>query len=477
MLARGVGLAGAHPLERRRAIGPRHPHVMHFASRTLPWISTTISGDWPGRVVQAVDVLGDERVQRALALELDERVVRGVRLRRPHLAVAAGSATRWRRTSGSRHVVLERRGLLGGRVLRPHAVRPAEVGDPRLGRDPGAGERDHRRRAAQPAGDGFQIRRVRGRSSRLAGEVALVVEERPEVPQRGEGRRRRELGQRRQRQLLRVVVGVGEHVVDLLLQRHERVEVALDLGGRLRRERARAAARGSGRCASTRAGVFTAIPVTSNASTSPFTLAQNSATVAGLDATVVDDRPYPSSPTSGCTRRARSRPTATAIDLHGPHDGARYDAKAPGWGAREAPRPGVPLPVGTGTGREGPTPPRGETAARGGRCRCRARVGGRAPSAPTRARGRGGSRRCAARVRRCRWVSPCATSMSATRRARRRASSSGAAPLPVDPLLVLDLERGGQPAHVAAVHGRERRRTEMVTLVRRCTRARTGGGG
>ena len=37
-------------------------------------------------------------------------------------------------------VVLQRRRLLGRRVLRPHPVRPAEVGDARVGRDAGAGE-------------------------------------------------------------------------------------------------------------------------------------------------------------------------------------------------------------------------------------------------------------------------------------------------------------------------------------------------
>ena len=57
--------AGSGSPERTRsnvsAIGPRHPHEMHLTSRTLPWISTTISGDLPGRLMQAVDVLRDEQ--------------------------------------------------------------------------------------------------------------------------------------------------------------------------------------------------------------------------------------------------------------------------------------------------------------------------------------------------------------------------------------------------------------------------------
>ena len=53
----------------------------------------TTLGRLAGGVMQAVDVLRDEHVQRALVLELDERAVRDVRLRVPHLAVAVGSAT------------------------------------------------------------------------------------------------------------------------------------------------------------------------------------------------------------------------------------------------------------------------------------------------------------------------------------------------------------------------------------------------
>ena len=104
-----------------------------------------------GREVQPVDVLGHEEVQRLLVFELDERLVRGVRLRGPHLA-AQPVLPRAPAHVGIAHVVLEGRGLLGRRVLGPHAVRPAEVGDPRLGRDAGAGERDDAvaRRVASP---------------------------------------------------------------------------------------------------------------------------------------------------------------------------------------------------------------------------------------------------------------------------------------------------------------------------------------
>ena len=110
----------------------------------------------PGRVVKAVDVLGDEEVQRALLLEVDERAVRGVGLGREVIALDAvlPSAPP---DVGIAHVVLELCGLLGGRVLRPDAVGAAEVGDTRLGGDARPRERDDVVGVAQPAGDGVEI--------------------------------------------------------------------------------------------------------------------------------------------------------------------------------------------------------------------------------------------------------------------------------------------------------------------------------
>ena len=83
----------------RGPMGPRHPHDMHFTSRTLPWISMIRSGV-AGRVVQPVDVLGHERVQVRAALDLGERDVAGVRLRVPH-AARQPVLPRMRRASGS----------------------------------------------------------------------------------------------------------------------------------------------------------------------------------------------------------------------------------------------------------------------------------------------------------------------------------------------------------------------------------------
>ena len=76
------------------SIGPRQPHARHLAKCTVPWISIELLGVAPGGEVQAVDVLGDERVhvrRRARA-----RRPRGARRSapRPRSRSAAGSATR-----------------------------------------------------------------------------------------------------------------------------------------------------------------------------------------------------------------------------------------------------------------------------------------------------------------------------------------------------------------------------------------------
>ena len=134
-----------------RSIGASSPQSQHTTRRIVPCTSITLSGRGAGPLVQLVDVLGDDGEQPALALQLGDGEVTGVRpgvpgrrveavlpRRLPHLRVA--------------EVVLQRGRLLGRGVLGPHAVRAAEVGDARVGRD--AGTRQHHdraeRRATQP---------------------------------------------------------------------------------------------------------------------------------------------------------------------------------------------------------------------------------------------------------------------------------------------------------------------------------------
>ena len=93
-------------------------------------------------LVQLVDVLGDERVQLALALQGDEGAVPGVGLGRPGRRLQA-VAPRPLPDLGVGHVIGERGHLLGPGVLGPDALGAPEVGDARVGGDTGAGKHDH----------------------------------------------------------------------------------------------------------------------------------------------------------------------------------------------------------------------------------------------------------------------------------------------------------------------------------------------
>ena len=96
-------------------------------------------GGGAGLLVQAVDVLGDQAGQPALAFEVDQGEVARVRLggpRRRGQAELPGLDPD--RAGGDVLVDVEHR--LRGRVLRPQPLRAAEVGDPGRGGDPGPGQ-------------------------------------------------------------------------------------------------------------------------------------------------------------------------------------------------------------------------------------------------------------------------------------------------------------------------------------------------
>ena len=105
-----------------------------------------------GELMEAVDVLRDQREHRAAALELDQRAMAGVRRGAPGRMLETalpGEPPHF----GIRHVVLDVRKLLGFRILGPDTLRPAEVGNSGLGGNPGAGERDHTCRGGEPTAD------------------------------------------------------------------------------------------------------------------------------------------------------------------------------------------------------------------------------------------------------------------------------------------------------------------------------------
>ena len=158
------GTAGPSSPARTRSsvssIGPRQPQSRHFASWAVPWISTTIAGDEPGALVQPVDVLGDERVERRRGARA--RRARGARrwARRPTWALPtrschavcgasrdAARSTRWSRAARPR----------GSFVQTPSG--PRKSGMPALGRDPRAGQHDDLPGVAQPARDARPRRR------------------------------------------------------------------------------------------------------------------------------------------------------------------------------------------------------------------------------------------------------------------------------------------------------------------------------
>ena len=89
--------------------------------------------------VQAVHVLGDERVELPPALQGNQGVVSGVGLGGEVGRIEAAPPGALADFSVG-HVVLEGGHLLGLGVLGPHALRAAEVGDAGIGGDAGAGE-------------------------------------------------------------------------------------------------------------------------------------------------------------------------------------------------------------------------------------------------------------------------------------------------------------------------------------------------
>ena len=132
----------------------------------------------PGALVQAVEVLRADRVEQPGPLELDQAAVRGGRPSAPHRAVAPhlpGAPADLR--VGQVRTPLEQ--LRGQRVARPHALRPAEVGDARVRRDPRAGQ-DRDPWSARRPGSVRSVRSIRrhswhgtDRTPRDAGRAAL----------------------------------------------------------------------------------------------------------------------------------------------------------------------------------------------------------------------------------------------------------------------------------------------------------------
>src|SRR5262245_51848347 len=163
-----VRLAGAHARQR-----PLHGRTL-AARQADDLVHGAVDLDHPRRRrprlhVQAVDVLGDERVELAPALERDKSAMAVVRLREPCRRVEP-ALPRVLAHLGIGDVVLQGRLLLGLGILRPDALRPAEVGNAGIGRDAGAGERHQAPGLFDPAANAIDQR-----SSSLATAPSTTV--------------------------------------------------------------------------------------------------------------------------------------------------------------------------------------------------------------------------------------------------------------------------------------------------------------
>ena len=121
----------------RSALVAVHAHVLANRAVNLddPFRVTT------GRMVESVHILGDQGVQLPAALEFEEGAVAPVgfslvgecgQLRLPGALSDVGFG----------QIVLDRGHLLGLWILGPDALGTAEVGNPRIRGDPGAGQHD-----------------------------------------------------------------------------------------------------------------------------------------------------------------------------------------------------------------------------------------------------------------------------------------------------------------------------------------------
>ena len=152
----GGSSSPARTRSRVSSIGPRQPHAealdrVHGAVDLDDALGRRARG-----LVQPVDVLGDERVQRGAPLELGERAVAGVGLAAEQLALGA-VAPHLPAVLGVGHVVLDRRRLLGRGSLVHMPFGPRKSGMPDSVEMPAPvsttiwpASRNQRRRSARP---------------------------------------------------------------------------------------------------------------------------------------------------------------------------------------------------------------------------------------------------------------------------------------------------------------------------------------
>src|SRR6202008_442958 len=103
----------------------------------------------PGLLMETVDVLGDDGEQLPAPLQLDQGAMARVGLGREHRRLEPSAPPRLSHL-GIAHPITDVGLLLGAGVLRPDALRAAEVRDARVSRDPRTREDDDLPRLVYP---------------------------------------------------------------------------------------------------------------------------------------------------------------------------------------------------------------------------------------------------------------------------------------------------------------------------------------
>ncbi len=135
LAAPGVGFVALHRLQGRRPVAALEALDLPDAAVELDHVRG------PRTLVQAVDVLGEDRPETTCSLKVCQRQVAGVRLRGPG-GVMAAALPRPNPYLGVLDVRLNVEHRRGVRVLGPHPVGSAEIGNPGIRAHAGAGEHD-----------------------------------------------------------------------------------------------------------------------------------------------------------------------------------------------------------------------------------------------------------------------------------------------------------------------------------------------
>ena len=154
MLTMRIELSRAHALEHRLHRSPPAAAPAHRLAHGAVDLNDPMRRI-AGSLVQFIDVLRDKRVQLPAPLQRDQRQVARVGLRLPcRMSETAPPGVFPHLPIGK--IVLQRRELFRGGIPGPHALRPAEVGYPRIGGNSGSGQHDHALCRVHPTTDALE---------------------------------------------------------------------------------------------------------------------------------------------------------------------------------------------------------------------------------------------------------------------------------------------------------------------------------